>query len=823
MPSPSEDYVLAKVRCIKPGEFVGTVSILTDQASPESRTYPILLTCRVPPLEITFLDGIKTTKTGVSLTAASSFSWSLKSSWMPDPRIAFTISSPASVQIGLAEGTTALNEIITVPVRFACDDQPQSRIFEFTVQVLDLSRSFYWKVDCLDPPVGVIINPENIDVQLDMTHSLTHSLTLSLNSIRSQELALQVFASESFVSLSSNAVSIAPLANKSIGVTLSCKQPGLHMATISVSSSTATQTVPVLLLCSAPAFTVSIEREPRSAKVEVPNAATASLTWSIQSYWPNPQAIDYSLEAPSGVKITDSRGTVTPNTSPFTHSLTFECSKSGENQLIIRLIVGGDTHSLRWKVECDQQQTVSLLRLSFFQGPQVSVLEYRPHNSGWSFLQLSALDSGMIGNRDAIVEVDLFHSSSRSEPVLFSTLVPSTNLQPSIAMDTVDLGDTWRTKSTFFVGREHIHENQIWELDIPIFGGEDPRSRLRRSLSSLWTVQEPPTMHVQFIPIGMQNTDDDPDIALFTQETLDYLPFAQITSELADDRPMPDNVTTAEELAAYLITVWQENGSNPHELLHGLYSGKSISPDLCGIGEVGGNVAVSRTDAECIDTSTAAHEIGHNLSLKHAPCGVEPDGADKDFPYPDGSIGTEHGYFISQRKRVESDHDTYDLMSYCGPTFISRYYFSQAANNLFKRTQTDNNASQSASTTSTKHALSAPGDLVFSGTVTPEGNWTLHFVSQTKKAQQMDIPTQDTDHLFILKDTASGAMLASRSLSIKSLSHSDQKLWSVVMPNPSIEHITLHITNAQNSTVLERELRNTMIELTTTKKVIRFE
>ena len=34
-----------------------------------------------------------------------------------------------------------------------------------------------------------------------------------------------------------------------------------------------------------------------------------------------------------------------------------------------------------------------------------------------------------------------------------------------------------------------------------------------------------------------------------------------------------------------------------------------------------------------------AHELGHNMSLKHAPCGTEIGGLDDDYPWPDGSIG----------------------------------------------------------------------------------------------------------------------------------------------------------------------------------------
>ncbi len=70
---------------------------------------------------------------------------------------------------------------------------------------------------------------------------------------------------------------------------------------------------------------------------------------------------------------------------------------------------------------------------------------------------------------------------------------------------------------------------------------------------------------------------------------------------------------------------------------------------------------------------TMAHELGHNLSLSHAPCGV---GGDASFPYPDGSIGAWGYDFRAGGSLVHPA--TADLMSYCRPRAISDYHFSNA-------------------------------------------------------------------------------------------------------------------------------------------------
>ena len=73
--------------------------------------------------------------------------------------------------------------------------------------------------------------------------------------------------------------------------------------------------------------------------------------------------------------------------------------------------------------------------------------------------------------------------------------------------------------------------------------------------------------------------------------------------------------------------------------------------------------------------ATIAHELGHNFSLGHAPCG-NPRNTDTAYPYPDGSIGA-WGYDMRAGTMVSPD--TPDVMGYCGsPDWISDYHFTKA-------------------------------------------------------------------------------------------------------------------------------------------------
>ncbi len=70
-----------------------------------------------------------------------------------------------------------------------------------------------------------------------------------------------------------------------------------------------------------------------------------------------------------------------------------------------------------------------------------------------------------------------------------------------------------------------------------------------------------------------------------------------------------------------------------------------------------------------------AHEVGHNLDLRHAPCGGAL-GTEPDFPYPNGSIGV-WGFDFRDGTLVSPDSRR-DIMGYCyNKGWLSDYYYEK--------------------------------------------------------------------------------------------------------------------------------------------------
>lgn len=132
-----------------------------------------------------------------------------------------------------------------------------------------------------------------------------------------------------------------------------------------------------------------------------------------------------------------------------------------------------------------------------------------------------------------------------------------------------------------------------------------------------------------------------------------------------------------EEILHQLFSLRRADGSDRYYL--GMVPGVPRN-GVVGIGYVGYPVAVAKDDSP--DTpDIIAHELGHNFSLEHAPCGVS--NYNRDYPYPDAKLGSWGWDYTVER--IINPQWYADVMSYCEPSWVSDYHYRKAQEYLSSR------------------------------------------------------------------------------------------------------------------------------------------
>ena len=222
-------------------------------------------------------------------------------------------------------------------------------------------------------------------------------------------------------------------------------------------------------------------------------------------------------------------------------------------------------------------------------------------------------------------------------------------------------------------------------------------------------VREMPVLDLTVIPFLWNSDPDsaiiglvegmaaDPEGHALLEDTHVLLPVGDL--DVTARAPVASTSNNAFNLLAQTEAIRVLEGGGGHYM--GMMSG-----DVTAAGGVA--VLSGRSNFSQPNSATVAHELGHNMSLRHAPCGGA-GGPDPSFPYPNGTIGA-WGYDFRRGRLVPATRR--DHMSYCGPTWTSDYHFT----NALRHRLADEGASAAAHATPALKSLLLWGGVDTTGT-----------------------------------------------------------------------------------------------------------
>ncbi|HEX5634327.1 MAG TPA: hypothetical protein VFX50_13900, partial [Gemmatimonadales bacterium] len=277
------------------------------------------------------------------------------------------------------------------------------------------------------------------------------------------------------------------------------------------------------------------------------------------------------------------------------------------------------------------------------------------------------------------VRLRLFHGSA-SVPVRTWTLpaprpgVPTTLLEDS-------LGASWNqlVPGALLVPGARLLAEVDPEDAVPEYSESDnlfPRSGTPRALD----VRIVPTYALRLVPVRTARNGRTGDVTVASRDQFlatfrKLYPLAAVDAGVratytttTRDTLEPDNANEA-----WFTVLSEVNALRAAEGFGGTYYGVvkvGYGVGIGGMGYVPGRAAMGWDRLPSGD-DVAAHELGHTLSLQHAPCGA-PDVSDPLYPFADGRTGIVGVDLATMTSRPATDND---IMGYCRSDWIGAFHY----------------------------------------------------------------------------------------------------------------------------------------------------
>jgi hypothetical protein len=300
----------------------------------------------------------------------------------------------------------------------------------------------------------------------------------------------------------------------------------------------------------------------------------------------------------------------------------------------------------------------------------------------------------------------------------------TSNLLP---VSTQPTADVMESTFNFDLPLDWLEGQVVLTATIEVNGGLSEQNEANNAAQATFQFQKVPALDLTIVPINYadaitgrtftQPTHDDISpwlLAAFPLNDINVYVHPPVTFG-GDLRQLSEWGRLLDQLTALAAT---EVGPGSAHLYIGLVpnadgAGNSwFAGGVSGLGWTGQRVSVVLDVGDGTGES-AGHEIGHNFGRRHAPCG-NPSGVDPLFPYPNAIIGV-YGVDTTDETLLDPDQ-TYDMMSYCGPEWVSDYTYEGLLQNQLTLA---GSANRGASGEGLFIQAALEGDAVTSVTVTP--------------------------------------------------------------------------------------------------------